>query len=201
MKIRGLNIFADTFCRMKPVPFLFFLFVSLGLQAQVSIHADVTSGCSPLLVNFSILPVTAADTIATISWDFGNGASSLELAPAVTYDTIGIFTVSCTINGTSILTETDMITVGCLALPNVFSPNDDGINDFFKVETNGTSAYAFSVYTRSGTLVYKTESPTISWDGRSLSGHRMKNGIYFYIIRQLDSEPLNEVKGIVYLFE
>lgn len=88
-----------------------------------------------------------------------------------------------------------------LKVPNVFSPNEDNINDFFKVKTNGINIYSFSVYTRSGTLVYKTESPAIIWDGRSLSGQKMKNGIYFYIIRQVGAVPLNEVKGIVYLFE
>ncbi len=154
-----------------------------------------------MMVNFSISP--ASDTILTYQWNFGNldGTSSVP-NPSFVFDSAGIYTVSCVINGVTTITETGFINVSdCLNIPNVFSPNEDNINDFFEVKTNGINNYSFSVFTRSGTLVYKTESPTIIWDGRSLSGHKMKNGIYFYTIRPMDGGALNEAKGIVYLFE
>jgi gliding motility-associated-like protein len=205
MGLLGLNIFTDAKSRMKHLILLFSLFFSMGLGAQVSIKADVSAGCIPLRVNFTILPLTAQDTITSAVWDFGNGLGSTVLSPSTLYDSAGVYTVSLTVNGIYNFVETDMITVidctDTLDIPNVFSPNEDNINDFFEVKTNGICSYGFSVFTRSGTLVYKTESPNIRWDGRSMSGQKMKNGIYFYIIRQLDGEPLNEFKGIVYLFE
>jgi len=199
----GLNIFTDAFNRMKYIFISFCFFITALLNAQVTIHADVTSGCYPLKVSFTLQPANALDTITSVSWDFGNGKTSVILSPEVTYDSTGIFTISCLINGTTTITSTDLIRVAqeCLIVPNVFSPNEDNINDIFEVKTDGINVYTFSVYTRSGTLIYKTESPSIQWDGRSFSGHKMRNGIYFYIIRQLESKPLNEVKGIVYLFE
>jgi gliding motility-associated-like protein len=202
----GLNIFTQAKKRMKQLLFFIFLTIFSGLAAQISVHADVTSGCKPLQVNFSILPASATDTISTIEWNFGNWTTlRSELSPAVIFTSSGKYDVICTINGSFNITENDFINVidcsDTLNIPNVFSPNDDNINDFFEIETNGISSYSFEVYTRSGTLVYKSESPTIFWDGRSLSGQKMKNGIYFYIIRQLEGEPLNEVNGIVYLYE
>ncbi len=191
---------------MKKIIFCILLCIAVGLEAQVSIQADINTGCNPLLVTFSVEPPSARDTITSIEWNYGNWTPvSTDISPIVLFNLNGVFDVICTINGTFQITRNDLITVidcsDTLKIPNVFSPNEDNINDFFEVKTDGISTYSFAVYTRSGTLIYKTESPIIQWDGRSLSGHKMKNGIYFYIIRQLESEPLNEFKGIVYLFE
>jgi gliding motility-associated-like protein len=87
-----------------------------------------------------------------------------------------------------------------LEVPTVFTPNNDGFNDHFTVRTNGVNKYQLSVYTRSGSLVFRTEAPVISWDGRSLSGYELQPGIYYYVIRQTDGDPLNERTGFVHLF-
>jgi gliding motility-associated-like protein len=190
---------------MKYYIILIFIFLFVGLEAQVTIQADVTEGCNPLTVNFNIQPESARDTITSYEWNFGNWtAIRTESSPTITYNLEGTRTVICTINGVSTIEAVDLITVrNCdsLVATNVFTPNDDNLNDYFEVKTDGLITYSFSVYTRAGTLVYKSESPSIIWDGRSLSGQKMKNGIYYYIIRSLKSEPLNELKGIVYLFE
>ncbi len=204
--MRGINIFTDAFSEMKYSIVILLILISAGLEAQVSVHADITTGCNPLTVNFSIEPESARDTITSYEWNFGNWTSvSSDSTPTLTYTITGTFDVICIINGLYPVTADAYITVldcsDTLSVPNVFTPNDDNLNDYFEVKTDGISTYAFSVYTRSGTLVYKTESPSIFWDGRSLSGQKMKNGIYFYTIVQQDSQPLNEVKGLVYLFE
>ena len=210
----GLNIFTDAIIRMKIFLIILLLSVSVGMEAQqVTIQADISTGCNPLLVSFSIQPESARDSITAYEWNFGNWTSlRTEMFPVVEFP-MGSFDVSCTIStidSSYSITQMDSVNemtidvMNCddnLSIPNVFSPNDDNINDFFKIDTDGISEYTFSVYTRSGTLVYKSRSPTIIWDGRSLSGQKMKNGIYFYIISRPDDVPLNEVKGIVYLFE
>ncbi len=53
-------------------------------------------------------------------------------------------------------------------MTNVFTPNGDGINDYFTLHTIEGGRYKLFVYTRSGVLVYSSESPKIFWDGRSL---------------------------------
>ncbi len=183
-----------------------FLLISAALTAQISIQADDTASCSASIISFRIEPASALDTITSVEWVFGNWtAVSTQMKPSVLYNLPGTFDVICTINGSYTITENSMVRIidcsDTLNLPNVFSPNDDNINDRFMVETNGISSYSFSVFTRSGTLVYKSESPAIEWDGRSLSGQKVKSGIYFYTIQQLNGKPLNEFKGFVYLFE
>jgi gliding motility-associated-like protein len=68
--------------------------------------------------------------------------------------------------------------------PNVFTPNGDGNHDEFYIPTNGKDIYTLEVYSLGGMLIYKSTSPTILWDGRTVSGEEAKAGQYFYIIRQ-----------------
>ena len=79
----------------------------------------------------------------------------------------------------------------------MFTPNFDGYHDYFDVRTNGVNLYEFSVYSRSGMLVYKSETAVINWDGRSLAGHILRPGVYYYVIRQIDGIAAKEKTGFV----
>jgi gliding motility-associated-like protein len=87
-----------------------------------------------------------------------------------------------------------------LEIPNVFSPNNDQVNDFFEVTTDGTTVYEFSVFTRSGTRIYHSLSPGISWDGRSIDGKELKEGTYYYIIEEQGGSNPFEKAGFMYLY-
>ena len=87
-----------------------------------------------------------------------------------------------------------------LDVPNVFTPNGDDINDYFEVTTDGTTVYEFTVYTRIGTKIYHTLSPRIFWDGKSIGGDELSEGVYYYVIEEVgDSEPF-ENAGFIHLF-
>jgi gliding motility-associated-like protein len=87
-----------------------------------------------------------------------------------------------------------------LDVPNVFSPNGDGNNDYFEVSTDGTTVYEFTVFTRNGTRVYHSLSPRIFWDGNSVGGEELSEGIYYYVIeKEGDSDPI-ETAGFIHLF-
>jgi len=87
-----------------------------------------------------------------------------------------------------------------LDVPNVFSPNGDGNNDYFEVTTNGITVYEFTVFTRSGSRVYHSLSPRIFWDGKSVGGEELSEGVYYYVIEEEgDSEPF-EKAGFIHLF-
>ncbi len=95
----------------------------------------------------------------------------------------------------------DLVTVtDTLDCPNVFTPNDDGINDFFVVRSNGVTVYSLQVFSRSGVLVYKAESPILIWDGRNLSGQQLLPGTYYYIIRPVGGSGNFERKGFVEIY-
>ena len=87
-----------------------------------------------------------------------------------------------------------------LNVPNVFTPNGDGTNDYFEVTTDGTTVYEFAVYTRSGVRIFYSKSPWIFWDGNSLDGAELKDGIYYYVIEEEGGETPFETAGFMYLF-
>src|SRR5690606_6326570 len=70
-----------------------------------------------------------------------------------------------------------------LDLPNVFSPNGDGINDYFLPRPRGgrnLAAFGLDIYDRWGTLVFSSsELKGTGWDG-TLSGREQPAGVYVY---------------------
>jgi len=107
------------------------------------------------------------------------------------------------------LSESQLIRIEALAadsagsilnIPNVFTPNGDGTNDFFEVTTDGTTVYEFSVFNRTGTRIYHSKSPRIFWDGNSLDGAELKDGIYYYVIEEEGGISPFETAGFMYLF-
>ncbi|MCA1747917.1 MAG: gliding motility-associated C-terminal domain-containing protein, partial [Bacteroidales bacterium] len=87
-----------------------------------------------------------------------------------------------------------------LMLPNVFSPNGDEINDHFEVTTPGDYLYTFRVFTRNGLLVYASESPLISWDGRITGGREAPEGVYYFTIESADTPVETSQSGFLHLF-
>jgi gliding motility-associated-like protein len=77
-----------------------------------------------------------------------------------------------------------------LSIPNVFTPNGDGINDVFAFKINGTLT-DFSVYNRWGNGIKNSTLNTntyISWDGHATSGEECSSGVYFYTLVYKDSK-------------
>lgn len=89
---------------------------------------------------------------------------------------------------------------GELEVPNVFTPNGDQVNDYFEVTTDGTTLYEFSVFTRTGTRIYHSLSPRIFWDGNSLDGQELKEGVYYYVIEEEGGGNPFEKAGFMHLF-
>jgi gliding motility-associated-like protein len=71
-----------------------------------------------------------------------------------------------------------------IIIPNVFTPNNDGINDEFKVNLNGilNANYHLSIYTNWGVLIFNSVNPNVNWDGRTSSGLKATVGTYFYVL-------------------
>ena len=68
-------------------------------------------------------------------------------------------------------------------LPNVFTPNDDDINDLFTPFpydfVEGVTIY---IYNRWGNLVFFSENPDINWDGKDLKTKKeCSDGVYFFV--------------------
>ena len=66
-------------------------------------------------------------------------------------------------------------------MPNAFSPDLDGKNDYFYPKGTGwvETDFKFEVYDRWGTLIYKTTDTAGQWDGR-YGGSRATDEIYVW---------------------
>lgn len=68
-------------------------------------------------------------------------------------------------------------------LPNVFTPNSDGFNDFFVPFPGYTSVEKIDlqVFNRWGVVVFETSDPAINWDGRDKNTNKpCADGVYYY---------------------
>ncbi len=70
-------------------------------------------------------------------------------------------------------------------LPNTFTPNGDGKNDFFRPypDWQFVKRINLKIFNRWGNLVYKTSDPDFKWDGTDYeSGKKLSPGTYYYEI-------------------
>lgn len=68
-----------------------------------------------------------------------------------------------------------------LTIPNVFTPNQDGINDTYFVTAKGLKEFNMVIVNRWGNVVFQTDDLQNSWDGTS-NGTTCEDGTYFYMI-------------------
>ncbi|MEM7657062.1 MAG: PKD domain-containing protein, partial [Bacteroidota bacterium] len=119
-------------------------------------------------------------------WDFGDGSFSNEASPFHRYEQAGDYTVSLTI--------TDE--VGCVAessqgpftvilpdlfVPNVFSPNGDGIGDTYFIQYTGVETFFLQIRDRWGRNIFESNGPASGWNG-TFNGANMAEGTYYYVL-------------------
>jgi len=89
-----------------------------------------------------------------------------------------------------------------LEYPNVFTPNGDGVNDFFVFVANAYKEYEVVILNRWGNEVSKTYviNDNYLWDGKTQNGDMASEGVYFYHVKGLlrDGKP-NQDHGFVHL--
>jgi gliding motility-associated-like protein len=125
-------------------------------------------------------------------WDFGDLKTSQTKNP-VHYFSNGIYTISLiTTNKDGCKDTTQKIIYiedqnPLMAIPS-FSPDGDGINDFFfpKALENATNSYTLEIYNLKGKLVYKTNEVQ-PWNGRFMNeGESMPVGRYTWHVKMTD---------------
>ena len=89
------------------------------------------------------------------------------------------------------------------SLPNIFTPNGDGVNDtWYPFPYTNVKKISLEVYDRWGKLVFKTENPDIHWDGTDRQTHRpLPEGTYYYgcdvYLQTLNGIKKKSLSGIV----
>lgn len=110
-------------------------------------------------------------------------------------------TTPCAVTTDSVtITVCDLPPPSGIIIPNIFTPNNDGINDVFKITTKNIITLNCKIYNRWGILVSELTKINEAWDGLTTSGLQCANGVYYYVIiaRGEDGKEYNE-KGFVSL--
>ena len=69
---------------------------------------------------------------------------------------------------------------GVPEISNVFTPNSDGVNDYFFFGEFGMNTVSVEIYNRWGQMVYAWDGADKSWNGIDISGKSVPEGVYFY---------------------
>ena len=65
-------------------------------------------------------------------------------------------------------------------IPNVFTPNGDGFNDWLVAKTSAlVERVEFRLFNRAGVMVFSTDEPKLNWDG-TYKGRVVPTGVYYY---------------------
>lgn len=70
-------------------------------------------------------------------------------------------------------------------IPNVFTPNEDGMNDVFELSFPYES---LTILNRWGNVVFSSQDGTATWNGETSIGNFCAEGVYFYIIEWLGTK-------------
>ncbi|MCX6295502.1 MAG: PKD domain-containing protein, partial [Bacteroidetes bacterium] len=130
------------------------------------------------------------------SWNFGDGDSLgfTTANPSHNFPN----TVEGTYNVTLIVhnshgcvdTITHPVVIGpefAFFIPNAFSPNGDGVNDFFSGQGIGIKKYELYVFDRWGNLIFYGDELNKQWDGKANHGSEMaQQDVYVWKVKLTD---------------
>jgi len=90
-----------------------------------------------------------------------------------------------------------------IEVPNIFSPNGDGVNDFFQVKAQTLKEFKGVITNRWGRKVYEWtdwETYEAGWDGNINGGSKASPGVYYYEIKATGFDGnIYEEQGILHL--
>ncbi|HEY1038099.1 MAG TPA: gliding motility-associated C-terminal domain-containing protein [Bacteroidia bacterium] len=156
--------------------------ITIGASSiSASFDPDTTIGLAPLSVGFTNTSANAG----SYYWDFGNGQTSVLISPSTVYTTPGTYTAYMLASNAAycyasysvqiIVLETNIY----ITMPNVFSPNNDNLNDYFGVQSYGIKSFSCEIYNRWGILMTTLDNVDDKWTPAS----SVSEGTYFYMMK------------------
>jgi gliding motility-associated-like protein len=189
-----------------------FFYESIRVKADFTV--DPVEGEAPLTVAFENKSVRGS----LYKWEFGDDSqdSELETPEDHTYFVPGSYSIKLTVESNlhcidAVSYDSIVVEPSYLHIPNVFTPNDDGYNDRFKVEAKSLKFISVEVFSQSGLKVYgfSGEGDRLKdwtgWDGKiNNTSINASPGVYFYIIRALGWDNVRYdsklYRGFLYLY-
>jgi gliding motility-associated-like protein len=165
-----------------------------GLNAGISVAPDLVAlKGNPFQFSDASTSTSPSETL-NYFWDFEDSNTSIERNPNHTYADTGTYTVILLVTTAEGCLDTAYQTVKVvegIVIPNAFSPDGDGINEFFEM---GLLQYykspELTVFNRWGRNVFESENYQNDWNAANVTA-----GTYFYILKLVE---INQVfKGTV----
>ncbi|MCP1382486.1 T9SS type B sorting domain-containing protein [Runella salmonicolor] len=128
---------------------------------------------------------------------------SAETTPVITISALGVYNVKITNSLGCTATRTISVNTYCpphVYAPDAFTPNGDGINDFFTLFVASGQPVCLDIYNRWGQLIKRNENESPGWDGQ-VDGTLSPEGTYPYVFRYKirNDNLIHEYRGVVIL--
>lgn len=172
-------------------------FILPRFAAELAIDGPTSDVCAGDDVRLEVLN-RGRDALTEINWFDGSDGNILAVSLLKDVDYFVDVLSEC---GDSLRLFADFtFTEDCDCedeVPEIFSPNRDGINDVFRLYSNCTPTdYALLVFNRWGQVVFESNDPTQAWDG-SVNGAPQELGVYLYrmVFRYPNSDATETREG------
>ena len=140
------------------------------------------------------------DSSIVNDWSFGDDSTSIEYEPTHVYKYPGDYTVCLIATNEYNCFDTSCLEITIfpneIIIPNIFSPNNDLVNDEFEIY-GINDLFDIKIYNRWGNLVYVRNPYKNDWNGESSNGKKLSEGQYYYILKN-DQEQI-KLNGSVML--
>lgn len=138
------------------------------------------------------------------------GAGILEMVILVSkksriheYEDPGFYEVVLIVNEGTACADTALMTViiddnsiDGLFIPNAFTPNNDGRNDYFEIKSEALCEMMnIKIFNRWGQQIFESDNKYFKWDGKH-NGADVPDGVYYYIF----NGRINKMTGSVSVF-
>ena len=145
---------------------------------------------------------TTAASVSSIQW---SPADKLINPQSLSPQTVGLdestgFDLTVTNGQGCSSTSTTLVKIFThLFMPTAFTPNNDGINDIYRIPPATTlTLKEFSIYDRWGTKLFSTRDVQAGWDG-TFNGKRQNSGVYVYYLKSVINNKEISLKGSFHL--
>jgi gliding motility-associated-like protein len=157
------------------------------------IFAEPVTGNSPLTVSFDFTANNATDWL----WHFSETETDTARLPIFTFFDYGSHIVRLDVMSGPPYNCTETATIEIfvdviisIETNNVFTPNNDGVNDYFEIKTTGIKEIDASIYNVWGNRVNTIESLDGLWDGTTEGGARAPDGTYFWSLKATGADNI-----------
>jgi len=131
-----------------------------------------------------------SDSLVTF-WEFSDGTISNDHDAIHRFNTVDEWLATLhaySANGCHNEVSQTFQATGAVFIPTSFTPNADGINDFWKPVGRDLVSYQLLVFNRNGEVVFETRDMEDYWDGSFAGGeHYVPDGVYTYVFRATDA--------------